>query len=144
VACNAPLLQRWFAGTGHPAARDPYFLYAASNLGSLLALLGYPFVIEPALRLHDQSRLWLAGYGLLVVLVGACALCLWRTGGRSQGAGVKGQESRGRSQGSKVRKGSGDSSLTPDPCLLTPGRRLRWVLLAFVPSSLTLSVTTYL
>src|SRR6266404_3319546 len=42
VATSAPLLQRWFASTGHPAAKDPYFLYSASNLGSLLALLSYP------------------------------------------------------------------------------------------------------
>ena len=42
VSATAPLLQKWFAHTGHPAARDPYFLYAASNLGSMLALLGYP------------------------------------------------------------------------------------------------------
>src|SRR5262245_50773836 len=51
VSATAPLLQQWFTGTGHPAARDPYFLYAASNLGSMLALLGYPLLIEPKLRL---------------------------------------------------------------------------------------------
>src|SRR5262245_46099855 len=43
VSTSGPLLQRWFAATGHPRAADPYFLYAASNLGSMLALLGYPF-----------------------------------------------------------------------------------------------------
>ena len=48
VAANAPLLQAWFARSGQPHAQDPYFLYGASNLGSLLALLGYPFVLEPA------------------------------------------------------------------------------------------------
>ena len=51
VSTSAPLLQRWFVDTGHPAARDPYFLYAASNLGSLLALLGYPLLFEPTLGL---------------------------------------------------------------------------------------------
>ncbi len=51
VSANAPLLQAWFARSGHPNARDPYFLYAASNLGSLIALLGYPFVLEPAFGL---------------------------------------------------------------------------------------------
>ena len=50
VSANAPLLQAWFARTGHPNARDPYFLYAASNLGSLIALLGYPFILEPIVR----------------------------------------------------------------------------------------------
>src|SRR5438552_9589821 len=63
VSASAPLLQKWFASTGHPAARDPDFLYAASNLGSMLALLGYPFVIEPRLHLRvaewsSQTRLW--------------------------------------------------------------------------------------
>src|SRR5581483_8995262 len=53
VSANAPLLQAWFARTGHPHGRDPYFLYAASNLGSLIALLGYPFVLEPAFGLRE-------------------------------------------------------------------------------------------
>ncbi len=128
VACNAPLLQRWFAGTGHSAAHDPYFLYAASNLGSLLALLGYPFVIEPALKLQDQSRFWLIGYGVLVVLASICALCLWQSGTRARSA----------SKGALA--GAAGSESYP----LTPAIKLRWVLLAFVPSSLTLSVTTYL
>ena len=45
LAANAPLLQAWFARSDHPAAKDPYFLYAASNVGSFLALLAYPFAI---------------------------------------------------------------------------------------------------
>ncbi|MBV1692933.1 MAG: class I SAM-dependent methyltransferase, partial [Hyphomicrobiales bacterium] len=48
VSANAPLLQAWFSASRDPRARDPYFLYAASNLGSLIALLGYPLVLEPA------------------------------------------------------------------------------------------------
>ena len=47
MAATAPLLQKWFAASGHPAGRDPYFLYGASNLGSMLALLGYPLLLEP-------------------------------------------------------------------------------------------------
>jgi len=68
-------------GSPAPAAdpaRDPYFLYAASNLGSLLALLAYPLVIEAHLTLAEQTRWWTAGYGLLMVLVAACAVRLWR------------------------------------------------------------------
>ena len=49
VSANAPLLQSWFARTGHPHAKDPYFLYGASNLGSLLALMSYPLIIEPVM-----------------------------------------------------------------------------------------------
>src|SRR5262245_13245863 len=58
VSANAPLLQAWFARSGHPDARDPYFMYAASNLGRLIALLGYPFVLEPALGLSHLSDRW--------------------------------------------------------------------------------------
>ncbi|HKS37979.1 MAG TPA: hypothetical protein VJW76_12355, partial [Verrucomicrobiae bacterium] len=50
VATSAPLLQRWFSTTRHRAAGDPYFLYAASNAGSLLALMSYPVLVEPNLR----------------------------------------------------------------------------------------------
>src|SRR6266542_3848656 len=57
LASTGPLLQRWFSRTGRSTAGDPYFLYSASNLGSLLALLAYPILIEPRLRLPQQGRL---------------------------------------------------------------------------------------
>src|SRR5436190_9202623 len=79
VSTTSPLLQKWFAGTGHPSAGDPYFLYAASNLGSMLGLLGYPVLLEPRLRLAEQSRLWSGGYLLLLVFTLACAVLLWRS-----------------------------------------------------------------
>src|SRR5262249_23024241 len=79
VSTSAPLLQRWFADTGHPAAKDPYFLYGASNLGSMLALLGYPTVIEAHLTLADQRFYWQIGYGVLAVLIALCAVSLWRS-----------------------------------------------------------------
>src|SRR5262252_10645395 len=56
LAANSPLLQAWFARTDHPAAKDPYFLYAGSNVGSFLALVSYPVAIEPLVRLGDQTR----------------------------------------------------------------------------------------
>jgi hypothetical protein len=126
VAATAPLLQRWFSRTGHASAADPYFLYAASNLGSMLALLAYPLVLEPTLRLSQQSRLWTAGYGVLVVLTLACATAVWR----SRGPAARADDGPG-----------GDASGVDRVGL---GRRVRWVLLAFVPSSLMLGVTTYL
>ncbi len=125
VSASAPMLQKWFSDTGHRSAKDPYFLYGASNLGSMLALLSYPVMIEPQLRLAEQSWVWAGGYGLLVVLTLGCAVILWRSpvvvvGQRGQGAGLDG--------------GSG----------LTVRRRVRWVVLSFVPSSLMLGVTTHL
>src|SRR5215475_7934786 len=79
LAANSPLLQAWFARTDHPAARDPYFLYAASNMGSFLALVSYPTVIEPFVRLGDQARFWSAGFCLLLVLLIACGVLQWRS-----------------------------------------------------------------
>src|SRR5262245_49081361 len=58
LSANSPLLQIWFASSDDPAAKDPYFLFVASNSGSFLALLSYPFLIEPFARLSDQSRWW--------------------------------------------------------------------------------------
>lgn len=141
VSASAPLLQKWFTHTGHRAARDPYFLYAASNLGSMLALLAYPILIEPRVHLRDsgwlaQTGLWTLGYLLLAALVLACALTLWRIGPHHSAST------------SDAGAPSGESTLTlatgVTEAVPTPGRRLRWVALAFVPSSLLLGATTYI
>ena len=79
LAANNPLLQAWFVRTGHPDGVDPYFLYASSNIGSFLALLSYPFLLEPLFTLRTQNLIWTAGYGLLIVLIAACGLLLWRS-----------------------------------------------------------------
>lgn len=120
LATTAPLVQRWFAATDHTHAKDPYFLYAASNLGSLVALLGYPFVVEPLLGLRGQAGLWGVAYGLFVFLM---ALAAWRIP-RDDGV---------------VERVTGPGST------VVPWRtKALWVLLAFVPSSLLLGVTTHL
>ncbi|HMF11996.1 MAG TPA: hypothetical protein VKE94_06805, partial [Gemmataceae bacterium] len=82
VSASAPLLQKWFASTDHPAAKDPYFLYGASNLGSMLALACYPAIIERKLALYGrwgQSWTWSWGYGLLAALTATCAYLMWRS-----------------------------------------------------------------
>lgn len=131
VSTTSPLLQKWFAGTGHRSAADPYFLYAASNIGSMLALLGYPFLIEPRLGIVNQSWLWAIGYAVLVVMMLCCAVVLWRA-----------PRTANRSEATEPAQGS--SVVEARMERVTNRRRLRWVLLAFVPSSLMLSVTTYL
>ena len=78
VSTTAPLIQPWFAETRHRSAGDPYFLYAASNAGSMAALLSYPLLIEPAFRLGQQSAGWTTGYGVLAVLTLTCAVISWR------------------------------------------------------------------
>src|SRR3954452_15187215 len=79
LAGNNPLLQAWFFRTGHPSGPDPYFLYASSNIGSFLALLSYPVLLEPMFTLRWQNLIWTGGYGLLVVLIAACAVLLLRS-----------------------------------------------------------------
>ena len=122
VSTSAPTLQAWFASTDHRQARDPYFLYAASNLGSMLALLGYPVVVERVLPLHGQSRAWALGYGVLALLVGGCAVAMWRAPAPA----------------------AREERLDPADEPIGARRRARWLLLSFVPSSLLMSVTTYL
>src|SRR5262249_22827603 len=78
LSATAPLLQRWFAGLGHPRGSDPYFLYVASNLGSMLALASYPLVIEPLIGLRAQTSLWRMGYLVLAALLVACAVATLR------------------------------------------------------------------
>lgn len=77
LAALGPMLQRWLAGTRHRAARDPYFLFAASNGGSLLGLLAYPLVLEPQLSLGGQGTAWSIVYALAFALVLASAALLW-------------------------------------------------------------------
>ena len=119
VSATAPLLQRWLASTDHPAAADPYFLYRASNLGSVVGLLGYPLALEANLKLEDQGWVWSGAYLLLAVLLAACAVRVWR-----------------------ARPAARAPAAPAEP--LSPRRRLRWVGLAFVPSSLMLGVTAFL
>src|SRR5262249_36495735 len=84
LSTTAPLLQRWFAATGLAGSRAPYFLSAASNAGSLLGLLGYPFLVEAALPLAQQQRLWAAAVAGCLALIAACALATL-----SRGSGVR-------------------------------------------------------
>ncbi len=134
LSTMAPTLQMWYVHTGHPHARDPYFLYGASNLGSMIALLAYPVLSEPNLRLADQSWVWTCGYGLLVVLASGCAAMLW------QSPASAAQDSGGTGSPHSPRAAS-----APDRAAgLTVIQRARWVALAFVPSSLMLGVTAAL
>jgi hypothetical protein len=132
VSTTTPLVQNWFSRTSHPLAHDPYFLYAASNTGSLAALLAYPLLVEPTLRLDEQTRLWTMGYFVLVLLLAGCASVAWRARrpGDRQLASREPIPVNGRPTGHRLRIS-----------LLVRGR---WVLLAFIPSSLMLGLTTYI
>ena len=126
LAANSPLLQAWFARSDHPAAKDPYFLYAASNVGSFLALLSYPLIIEPLIRLYDQTWLWTIGFYVLILLIAGSGYLLrnWLDVPASQGA----------------------SSATATAPTSAPTWRdaLTWVCLAAVPSGLLVAVTAHI
>jgi hypothetical protein len=127
VSANAPLLQAWFARTGHAQADDPYFLYGASNLGSLLALLAYPLVVEPALGATAQAQIWSAGFMGLALLIAASGVAMvWLH-----------QRQLARSTGAPVAR-----VVTPAKPITQQDRAL-WTVLAMIPSGLMVAVTTY-
>ncbi|OLC16174.1 MAG: hypothetical protein AUH32_01900 [Actinobacteria bacterium 13_1_40CM_66_12] len=135
VSTTSPLVQHWFSRTGHPQAADPYFLYRASNLGSALGLLSYPALIEPHLGLHAQAQAWVGGYVAFLVLVAICLGLLAWARSRAGDLPAAPRPIAGASQAGSV----DDKSITP----ITWSRRLRWVLLAAVPSTWMLAVTSY-
>jgi SAM-dependent methyltransferase len=124
ISTTAPLLQSWFSKTALESRRDPYFLYASSNAGSLLALLAYPLLFEPMLGVTGQSRLWSSGYALLAVMVGGIAALLW-----------------------KQFRGTEDVSFE-EPAFpsFAPSWKLRgyWIAASFLPSALMLAVTNHI
>lgn len=133
VSTMSPMLQRWFSWTGHPSSEDPYFLYAASNAGSMLGLLAYPFVLEPLATLLEQSLLWHVLYGGLIILTGASAWWMFHASGKAASGPSRAADVE--EAGAKVAKLD-----TRAPGLR---RRLEWIVLAFIPSSLMLGLTTY-
>ena len=121
VSTTAPLIQNWFSRTRHSSAGDPYFLYAASNTGSLLALIAYPLLIEPVIGVAAQSRLWLAVYVLFLPLLLVSASVVWQ------------QPAPKRPDTEK------ESTYRPDA-----RTKLYWTVAAFVPSGLMLAVTNHI
>ena len=122
VAGNGPLLQAWFARSGHPDAQNPYFLYGASNIGSFASLLSYPLILEPTLALRDQSQWWTNGFVALAVLIAGCALLVMR--------------------------GAATNPATAKPVAASPAPSVRtiveWTALSFVPSALLVAVTAHI
>jgi len=116
ISAQAPLLQRWFAVASH--GRDPYALYAASNIGSFAGLLAYPLLVEPLLRLQCQSWLWTIGYAIVALLVLGCARRLPQNDAPPQ-------------------------ARTERPATVARDW-VRWIALALVPSGLMLATTTFL
>lgn len=134
LSATAPLLQKWFSFTVHPSAKDPYFLYSASNLGSMIGLLGYPFMVEAYLSLPSQAKAWSLSYLFLAGMISGCAIMAFRSSKTRTGGLNSGTTAESKST----------FSVTDRSGALKASQRIRWVLLAFVPSSLLLGVTNYI
>lgn len=122
VSTTAPLLQKWFSHVGHHTSHDPYYLYTASNAGSLLSLLSYPFLVEPNIGLTLQKNLWSFGFIGLCFLIISCGVVLWR---------------------SKVQIEKAQETLE-SIASLTVKTKLHWLVLALVPSSLLLGLSNFI
>lgn len=116
ITTQAPLLQRWFGYSDHPHAQDPYFLYSGSNIGSFIALLGFPFILEPFIGLKSQLSLWSISYVILLVLTFASGGFIWSHLEKQQ---------------------------THEKFRASNQQRAYWLLLSFAPSSLLLSLTNH-
>ncbi len=123
LSTASSVFQKLFSTANQAGSRDPYFLYAASNLGSLVALASYPTLVEPTLRLDEQIRYWTVGYAFFAIFAVVCVGIAKQQASESVAA---------------------DSAAAEDGQAPTWPRRARWVALAFVPSSLMLGVTSYL
>lgn len=127
IAATAPLIQSWYSRSGCADAHDPYHLYGASNVGSLIGLVAYPLVLEPLFPIATQTLSWSLGYGALAILLIACGWSALSTGG-GQAPAV--------------------ASSHPNPVEQTENnmwrQRLWWLACAFVPSSLLVGVTTHI
>ncbi|MCH9806818.1 MAG: fused MFS/spermidine synthase [Alphaproteobacteria bacterium] len=129
VSANAPLLQSWFARSGHSHADDPYFLYGASNVGSMLALLSYPVLLEPVFGLGEQAMLWTIGFAMLATLIAACG-SLMLVGSAANDTQIETSKQA--------------ASPAVAETAVTSRDRAVWIALAFVPSALLVAFTTFL
>lgn len=129
ISATAPLIQSWYSHSGRSDAHDPYHLYAASNVGSLLGLAAYPVILEPLLPLAAQTSTWSLGYGILAVCLLVSGLIAWTTGRDATTApsAIATAESVLQSESTAVWR-----------------QRAWWITLAFIPSSLLVGVTTYI
>lgn len=128
ASATAPLLQAWYSRTDRPDAADPYHLYRASNVGSLLGLLAYPLLIDPLVGARMQATVWSAMYGVVAALVVSCGLIAARTG---------------RSDSSIIREKPHDPTADAHAGSLIR-ERMVWLAAAAIPSGLLIAVTQHI
>jgi len=125
LSATSSTLQRLFTATGHKAAHDPYFLYAASNLGSFSGLLLYPLLVEPRLGLGQQAGLLAKGYMLLLAFAVLCLIITFFQKGSHK----------------KKETAAAEAARAPKIPLRAYAH---WIVLSFIPSSLLMGVTVYI
>jgi hypothetical protein len=142
LSTSAPLLQAWLASSGGKHAKNPYALYVASNLGSLVSVFAYPLVLDRWLGVHDQSRLLQGGYLVYVALMVGCAVRI--VTGRGLGAQGEDEGIAERRSSEASASGDGHDAAPEEAVMPTPKTWALWVALAAVPSSLLMGVTSYI
>lgn len=152
VSTSSPLLQSWFAKLNLKSSTDPYFLFTASNFGSLLGLVSYPFLIEPRWTLSEQSRYWMFAYVFLLLLTGLCGFLRMKAAATApqsadesppvQPVPIDGEDQEPR-MGSAVdpEKAPEEGDAVAEP--VTSRRRWQWIMYTALPSSYVLGLTTY-
>ena len=127
ISATAPLIQSWYSRSGREDAHDPYHLYSASNVGSVIGLIAYPVLLEPFFPVAAQTMTWTLGYGALAVLLIASGFLAYRTGG-----------------GALPADAPIDAKAAADTAEGRWKQRLWWLTCAFIPSSLLVGVTTHI
>lgn len=136
LSSTSPLLQTWLADSGRAGADNPFTLYAASNTGSIVALIGYPLLLEPTTSVVFQQRvLWPGLFYVLAGMLMLCALCrgLRPNHGGENGHTLTADNAHDLDSARKLTNGTGSSIRLS----------IRWMILSFIPSSLMLAVTLY-
>ncbi len=128
LSANAPLMQKWFSYTSHEKAHDPYFLYAASNVGSLFSLLSYPILVEPFFKVSQQSFAWAFGFVVLMIGLMACGLLAYNLRSKDGAETADVDVTSHQNEEAKVKWSD----------------RIFWTLCSIVPSGLMLAVTTHI
>ncbi len=121
LSATAPLLQSWFARTTHSNAANPYFLYSASNIGSLSSLIAYPFIVEPLLGLHNQALYWSFGFGLLALCIAFSGFMMLRNLAPARIVAI-----------------------AETPSVITWKNRGWWIFMSFIPSALLVAWTNHI
>lgn len=131
ISTTGPLIQKWYSWTNGPRNDDPYFIYAASNSGSFIGLLAYPFIIEPFVSLEAQRNLWSIGFVAFLLMVAFCGSIVFK---------------QNRSIPASLKQAAGKVGELTEAVVnkLSLKRQFWWVFLAFIPASLQLGLVSYI